>query len=65
MKRILTLLLLASTSANYAKAQSNGLGLSRFGFSLGGDIDMPIVLDGDYVLSTAQLSTVSMTYPPV
>lgn len=64
MNRILTLLLLASTIANYAKAQSNGLGLSRFGFSIGGDIDMPIGLDGDYLLSTAERATFSMTDAP-
>lgn len=61
MKRILTLLLLASTMANQAQAQA---ALSRFGFALGGDIDMPLGLDGQYLLSTADRATFSMDDVP-
>ncbi|MBK8564157.1 MAG: hypothetical protein IPN76_12670 [Saprospiraceae bacterium] len=67
MNRILTLLLLASTIANHAHAQASangGFGLSRIGFALGGDIDMPIGLDGDYLLSTAERATFSITDAP-
>ncbi|MCC6727654.1 MAG: hypothetical protein IT258_24320 [Saprospiraceae bacterium] len=66
MKRILTLLLLASTIANHAQSQAsaNGLGLSRFGFALGGDIDMPLGLNGNYLLSTAEGATFSMSDAP-
>lgn len=64
MKRILTLLLLASTIANHAQAQASGFGLSRFGFALGGDIDMPIGLNGEYLLSTAERATFSMNDAP-
>ena len=52
---------MASTMANQAHAQA---ALSRFGFALGGDIDMPIGLDGDYLLSTAERATFSMADAP-
>lgn len=64
MIRILTLLLLASTMASQAHAQANNFALSRFGFALGGDIDMPIGLDGDYLLRTADHATISMADVP-
>lgn len=58
MKRILPLLLLASTIASESFAQASATApnwnMARFGIAAGGDIDMPLGLDHDYLISTAR-----------
>jgi len=58
MKRILPLLLLASTIAGNSFAQAVATApkweMARFGIAAGGDIDMPLGLDKEYLLGTAK-----------